>query len=462
MTTFLQDIRYGIRMLLKKPGFTSIAVVTLALGIGASTAIFSAVNPILFEPLPYPNASRLMMIWETRSDGGQSPGNAFGTYRALVEQNRSFDEVAAMKLWQPTMTSAAEPERLEGQRVSASYFHVLGVAPTLGRDFQPSDDQLNGARVAILSAGLWRRRFNSDSNILGRQVRLDDDSYTVIGVMPNAFENVLAPSAELWAPLQYDMTQGRAWGHHLRTVGRLHAGVSTEQATQELNAVGQAVLRELQPETYSDDVQFVAASLQEDVTRGVRPALLAVLGAVILVLVIACVNVTNLLLARGARRGGEFALRAALGAGRARLIRQLLTESVVLSAFGGLLGMAVALIGVRALIALRPPGLPRVSAIGVDATAFAFGLAVTTLIGLALGIVPALQAARSDPNRDLQSGSRRMAGGNRRTRSALVVAEVAIALVLLVGSGLLLRSLERLFAVPVGFESSDLLTMQVQ
>ena len=299
------------------------------------------------------------------------------------------------------------------------------------------------------------------AQIVGRQITLDDNSYLVIGVMPNGFENVLAPSAELWAPLQYDISQGRAWGHHLRTVGRLRPGVSADRATQELNGIGRAVLNEQQPETYRDDVKFIAVSLQDDVTRGVRPALLAILGAVTLVLVIACVNVTNLLLARGVQRRGEFALRTALGAGRGRLIRQLLTESLLLAALGGVLGMVVAILGVRALVALSPPGLPRVDAIAVDGTVFAFALGITTLIGLAFGLIPALQAARNDPNQDLQLGSRRTAGGHRRTRSALVVAEVALALVLLVSSGLLLRSLERLFSVTAGFDSSGLLTMQV-
>lgn len=460
MQTIWQDIRYGIRMLLKKPGFTSIAVITLALGIGASTAIFSAVNPILFEPLPYPLASRIMMIWEIQRDGRQNPGNAFGTYRALVEQNRSFDAIAAMKLWQPTMTGATEPERLDGQRVSAIYFQVLGVTPMLGRDFQPTDDQLNGPKVVILSDGLWRRRFNSDSNILGRQVRLEDDSYTVIGVMPNAFENVLAPATELWAPLQYDMSQGRAWGHHLRMVGRLRPGVSRDQAKSEIDVISHDLVQK-HPRDYGRE-GFILNSLQDDVTGAVRPMLLAVLGAVVLVLLIACVNVTNLLLARGAQRRGEFGMRVALGAQRRRLIRQLLTESLLLAMLGGAVGMVVAEISVGALVALSPPGLPRADAIGVDGTVFAFGLGVTTLVGLVVGLIPALGASRADLHTGMQQNSGRTAAGHQFTRKALVVVEVALALVLLVSAGLLLRSLQHLFAVDPGFDGSHLLTMQVQ
>ncbi len=466
--TLLADLRFAGRRLRAEPGFSAITVFTLAVGIGATTAIFSAVNPILFQSLPYPDAGRLMMIREIGSDGSHNAGS-FGMYRGLAERSRSFDAIAVMKSWQPTMTGRDIPERFEGQRVSASYFHILGVPPTLGRDFLTSDDKLNAPNVVILSDGLWRRRFGSDLTIVGRRITLDDaagsaadNSYVVIGVMPKGFENVLAPSTELWAPLQYDMSQGRAWGHHLHTVGRLRPGITMDRATRELDALGGAVLSEQRPATYPPKVKFLVASLQDDITRGVRPALIAIIFAVILVLVIACVNVTNLLIARGVRRRAEFALRAALGAGRGRLVRQLLTESLLIAALGGVVGMVVAMLGVRALVALSPPNLPRVSSIAVDGSVFAFGLAITTLIGLAFGVTPALQAASSDPNRALRHGSRRTAGGHRRIRAALVVAEVALALVLLVSSGLLLRSLERLFAVPAGFDSSDILTLQVQ
>src|SRR5882724_1986545 len=460
MKSIFKDIRYGFRSLLKHPGFTAVAVITLALGIGASTAIFSVVNPILFEPLPYPNAGRIMMIHEMRMDGGPSSGNAFGTYRGLVEQNRSFDAIAVMKSWQPTMTSATEPERLDGQRVSASYFQVLGVSPTMGRDFQASDDQLNGPKVAILSDALWRRRFNSERTIVGRLVTLDDDSYTVIGVMPGAFENVLASSAEVWSPLQYDMSQGRAWGHHLQMVGRLRPGIRRDEARAQLDVISHALVQE-HPKDYGRE-GFIVSSLQDDVTGAVKPALLAILGAVMLLLTMACVNVINLLLARGAQRRSEFAMRAALGAGRMRLIRQLLTESLLLAAIGGALGMVVAEIGVGALVALSPSGLPRVGAIGLDGTVFVFGLGITMLIGLVVGLMPALGTSRADLHAAMQQGSRCITGGHQLARRALVVVEVTLALVLLVSAGLLLRSLQHLFAVAPGFDASHLLTLQVQ
>jgi putative ABC transport system permease protein len=280
--------------------------------------------------------------------------------------------------------------------------------------------------------------------------------------MPPDFENVLDPDAELWAPLQYDRSQGRAWGHHLRTVGRLKPGVTIDQASRELDAVGRQALRELRPETYGDNVTFAATSLHDDLTRAVRPAILTVFGAVILVLMIACVNVTNLLLARGVNRHGEFALRAALGAGRARLVQQVFTENLLLAAIGGGAGLAVAVAGVRALVALSPPDLPRAGAIAVDGTLFTAGFGVTVFIGLACGLIPAIQAARSEAHSSFRLGSPRVAGQHRRTRNALVTIEVALAVVLLIASGLLLRSLDRLFAVDAGFDSSHLLTMQVQ
>jgi putative ABC transport system permease protein len=458
--TALQDIRYSARLLAKNPGFTVIAVLTIALGIGASTAIFSAVKPVLLESLPYPHADRLVAILEINADGSRNPGT-FGMYRGLAERTHTFDAMAVFRRWQPTMTGAGEPERFEGQRVSASYFRVLGLSPALGRDFQASDDQLNGPDVAVISDGLWRRRFGGDSAIVGRQVTLDDKLYTVIGVTPSGFENVLAPSADLWAPLQYDLSLGTAWGHHLRTVGRLRPGVSLEQATREIDALAHAVLQELRPESYGANVKFVASSLQGEVTGAVRPALVAVLGAVALLLLIACVNMTNLLLARGAQRRGEFAVRATLGAGRARLIRQVLTESLLLALLGGAIGLMVAASGVDALRSLSPPELPRAAAIGVDRTVFAYAIGMTTLIGLAVGLIPALHTSRGGLQVRLQQSSRRASGGHQVMRRALVITEVALALVLLVGAGLLWRSLDRLFAISPGFDTSHLLTMQV-
>ena len=463
--TALADLRYGARRLHSNPGFASVSVLTLAVGIGATAAIFSAVNAILFESLPYPHPGRIVMI----SDVGQGRSQldvTFGTYREIAARSRSFDALAVMKPWQPTLTGSAEPERLEGQRVSAGFFRALGVRPAPGRDFDESEDRVDGPNLVILSDSLWHRRFGGDSTIVGRQIKLDDRGYTVVGVMPRTFENVLAPSAEVWTPLQYATSfapDSREWGHHLRMVGRIRSNVTSDQAERELDDIAHRRLQEFARVPWASlQSGLVVRSLQDDVTYAVRPALLALLGAALLVLTIACVNVTNLLLASGARRRGELAMRAALGAGRGRMIRQLLTESLLIALVGGALGMAFADMGVRALVSMSPPDLPRLGAIHLDRTVLAFAFGVTTVIGLLVGVIPALQASRADLRVGLQQSSRRSSGDHRGTRGALVVAEVALALVLLVSAGLLLRSLQRIFAVDVGFDSSNLLTMQVQ
>jgi putative ABC transport system permease protein len=464
----IQDLRYGARMLTRSPGFTIAAALTLALGIGASTAIFSAVNPILFQPLPYPHSDRLMMIQEMRKDG--SPRRpTFGTFLGMTQGNQSFEAMAVVKPWQPTVIGTIHPERLDGQLVSSGYFRALGILPVLGRDFNVQDDRFRGPNAVILSDRLWLRLTSRDPAIVGKQIKLDDTLFTVIGVMPATFENVLAPSAELWAPLQYDPSlpaDGREWGHHLRMIGRLRADLSTKQAIDQLNSV-------LRPfaQMYTKGYDccggvpngIVVTRLQDEITRSVKPALLAILGAVALVLMIACVNVANLLLARSARRSSEFAMRTALGAGRMRLIRQLLTESMLIASIGCLLGMVIAEIGVRALVALSPAGLPRLGAINMNGGAFAFGLGITTLVGILVGFASAVQAYRGDPHCALQGGSlRTTSGGLQRTRHMLVISEVALSVMLLVGAGLLLRSLKHLFAVDPGFDSGHLLTMQVQ
>ncbi|MGA3075632.1 MAG: ABC transporter permease [Bryobacteraceae bacterium] len=461
-----QDFRYAVRTLRQRPGFTAVGALTLALGIGASTAIFSVVNPILFEPLPYPHAGRIMMIWDTYE--GVRCDVTFHTYRELAARSRSFEAMAVMEAWRPAMTSATKPERFDGQSVSASYFRALGVSPALGRDFQEADDRFKGSHVTILSDALWRRRFGGDNAIVGRQITLDGDLYIVIGVMPRGFDNVLAPSAELWAPLQYNAGnvtnyESGEWGHHLHMVGRLRPGLGVDQARRELNAIARAKVGEFpRPPFASLEHGLIVNSMQGEITRFVKPVLLSVLGAVMLVLLIASVNVTNLLLARGAQRRGEFAMRAALGAGRPRLIRQLLTESLLLAALGGALGMVVAAFGVEALVALSPAGLPRLGAIAVDSAAFAFAFGITTIAGLLIGLVPALHVSRGYLVAGIQQGSRRTAGGRQFMRRTLVVAEVALTIVLLVSAGLLFRSLARLFAVAPGFDAAHLLTMQVQ
>ena len=461
MANLLADLRHTLRLLGRAPAFTLIAVVTLALGIGATTAIFSVVNPVLFEPLPYPHSDRVVMVWERDLDGAAS-NTSFATYADVAQENRSLEAIAAVREWQATITGRAEPERLTGQRVSSTFFAVLGVAPALGHDFTAAEDVRNGARVVILSDGLWRRRFGGDSTIVGRQITLNGLPYAVVGIMPASFENVLDPTVQLWAPLQYDESLPYACRtcRHLRAVARLLPGVSVHQAAADMNAISRRLVLE-HPTEYARAGMLVAP-LRDQITRSVRPALVAVLGAVTLLLLIACSNVSNLLLARGVQRQGEFSLRAALGATGARLIRQLVTESLVLAAAGGALGVIVAEVGVRALIAMSPPGLPRLHAIGVNGPVLAFTLAVTLVVGLLFGLAPAIHAARTNLHHGIQQGARRTAGTARITRAVLVVSEVALALMLLVGAGLLMRSLGRLLAVTPGFDPTRLLTMQIQ
>jgi putative ABC transport system permease protein len=465
--TLFFDLRYAARQLRHHPGYAIVSVVTLALGIGACTAIFSAVNPILFSPLPYPYPNRILMIWNTYQ--GSRSEQSFGTYYELVRRCRSFEAMAVFEPWQPTMTSDALPERLEGQRVSASFFRTLSVRPSLGRDFEPSEDVFQGPKVAILSDRLWRRLFNRDRNVIGRPIRLDDDNYTVIGVMAPTFENVLSPSAEIWTPDQYNTEKlatnlfSWEWGLHLHVAGRLKPGVSKDQAIRELADIARSPWPEYpRPRWASLKRGLIVDSLQDDIAHTVKPALLAILGAVVLVLAIACVNVVNLILARSTQRRGEFAVRAALGASRRRVLRQLITESLLLALAGGLVGMAVAFAGVRALVFFSPPGLPRLNAIALDPAAFAFALAVTTLIGVLTGLVPAAHVSRADLHTGLHHSSRRTAGRQSLTRRALVVTEVALALVLLIATGLFLHSMQRLLAVDPGFNPDHLLTLQVQ
>jgi putative ABC transport system permease protein len=459
LDALLQDARYACVTLRRDPVFCLVAVLTLGLGIGATTTIFGGVKAVLLEPLPYANADRVAEIIETNPSGTRNHGT-FGMFRGLADHTRSFEAMAVVRSWQPTIAGDGQPERLEGQRVSAGYFNVLGVPTATGRVFNAAEDRPAGGNIVILSDALWRRRFGGDAAIVGRRIMLDDAPYTVAGVMPSDFENTLAPAAEIWAPLQYDMSLGTAWGHHLRTIGRLRPGVTVGAASREIDDIGHAVLNEWRPASYAQNVVLLVNTLGSEITRAVRPSLLPVVGAVALVLLVACVNVTNLLLARGARRREEFVTRVALGAGRGRLIRLVLVESVVLALAGGALAVVTADLGVRALVAVAPPELPRAHSIRVDGMVFAFATALATLSGLVAGLIPALQVSR-DASGALRSTPRSVTP-RQGTRRALVVTEVAVALVLLVSAGLLFRSFQRLFAVSPGFDASGRVTMQVQ
>jgi putative ABC transport system permease protein len=461
VTLLQSDLRFAWRMLVRRPAFTALAVFTLALGIGATTAIFSAVNPILFESLPYPNADRIQMVWEgTGPDEKSNLG--YATYVDILEKTRSFSAVAAVSFASGTLTGNGEPQFLVGQRVTPSFFSVLGVSPAIGRAFRDAEDVRGTQRVIVLSHALWRNRFRGDSAIIGKLLTLDGYDFTVLGIMPASFENVLNPTAQFFMPLRYDVSLPQACRscRHLRVVARRKAEVSPAIAARDLSTLAANVGRDF-PQDYKD-LAFFAPKLGDDLVTGVRPALLAVLGAVALVLLVACLNVMNLLLARGAQREGEFAVRAALGAGRARIARQLISESLLLAFLGGLAGVGVAFVGIRILIALSPSNLPRHSAIEMEGSVLAFAFGITTLVGMLFGLVPAVQASRSSVQDSIRRNTRRSAATSRLTRSTLVVSEVALAIVLLVGSGLLFRSMEKLFAVNPGFDSRQLLTMQIQ
>ncbi len=412
--TLFFDLRYAARQLRHHPGFTIVSVVTLALGIGASTAIFSAVNPILFSPLPYPHPNRILMIWN--SFQGARSELSFGTFYELSRRNRSFEAMTMFEPWQPTMTGDRLPERLEGQSVSSGFLRVLGVAPRLGRDFLSSEEGSLAPRRVILSDRLWLRIFNRDRSVIGRELKLDDDNYTIIGVMPAEFENVLSPSADIWTTQRYDPNSlvpsvdswAWAWGLHIHIAGRLKPGVSTDQAVNELSQIARTPWPEFpRPRWASLNHGLIIDSLQEDMAHTVKPALLAIAGAVMLLLTIAAVNVVNLLLARSTQRRGEFAVRAALGASRRRVLHQLVTESLLLATMGGMLGIGVAFAGVRTLISLSPLGLPRINAIALDPAAFAFALGITTFIGLLTGLLPAIQLSRAGLNDGLHQSSHR-------------------------------------------------------
>jgi putative ABC transport system permease protein len=454
-----QDLRYGMRMLKKNPGFTFVAALTLSLGIGANSAIFSVVNAVLLRPLPYRDPDRLVMASYYRGVEGDY---AWVTdFREWRDQAKAFEQIAAYRTDDADLTGSGEPERLTAGTVSASLFATLGVAPALGRDFTPEDDTGSGAPVVILSDGLWRRRFGGDPQVIGRAITLRGQSLTVIGIMPPGFR--FPGEADLWAPLtpilNQQLSRQRFMGK-LNVLARLKPGVTPEAARADLSLILDRQ-RQDSPRSYSFVQQVRVVKLSEKLTGDVRRALLVMFGAVAFVLLIACANVANLLLARSAARQKEMAIRAAVGAGRLRLVRQLLTETLLLSVAGGAAGLLAAKWGVKLLVAMSPDGIARIEESGLDGRVFGFTCAVAVLTGLIAGVFPALQASKADVNETLkaQSAARSGQGGMRRALSALMIAELAMALVLLVGAGLMIKSFIRLMDVPKGFNPDGLLTL---
>jgi len=435
----------------------------LALGIGVNTAIFSVINSVVFRPLPYEDPAQLTMVWETYRTRNMVEGAV--SYPNLAEwrsRNRVFEDIAAFHPTRHTLLDVDIPRRVQGVRVTAQYFPVLGVSAALGRTFVPEDDLEGADNVVVVSDGFWRRQFGADPSAIGQRINLDGTLHTVVGVVPPGFDfEIRVADPDVWTPTALDAFgfEQRAWPM-LVAIGRLRRGFTLAQAQLEMDALG----RELEQEFPATNTEhgFNIVPLHEQVVGGVRSLLVLLWGAVGVVLLIACVNVANMLLARVGARGTELAVRAAIGAGRSRLVRQLLTESVMLSLLGGVIGLLVATGGMRALISIIPPDTPRIGEIALALPAFGFALALSVVVGLVFGVVPAAIASRPTLVASLRQGARASAGvGYRRLRQGLLVTEIALALVLSVGAGLLIRSFQKMVTVDPGFEAAQVLTFQV-
>ena len=459
MQTLLQDLRYGLRILASNAGFTIVAVLTLTLGIGANTAIFSVINGVLLQPLPYHDPGHLVILGE-KTPEFDTMSVSYPNFLDWQRENRSFENLGAHRWTAYDLTSGGAPEHLNGKMVSSGFFSILGIAPILGRDFEASEDHLGANRVALIGGGLWKRHFGASPDAIGKPITLSGQSYTVIGVIPADFR--FLGRADVYTLLgQWDDVLARSRETHpgLRAVGRLKPGVTREQAQADMNNVA-AQLAQAYPKSNAQHGVTVRPLAQE-IVGDVRPALMVLLGAVGFVLLIACANVANLLLARSTARRREMAIRAAIGASQGRLVRQLITECVLLSLAGGALGLLLARWGTQAVVAAIPGGLPRMESIGVDGWVLAFTLVVSVATGVIFGLAPALQISRLDLHTALQEGSRGSTCGQPGLRSVLVVAEVAASLVLLIGAGLMLKTMWQLSRVSPGFDPQKLLTFSV-
>jgi putative ABC transport system permease protein len=471
METLLKDIGYGIRSLLKHPGFTAIAVITLALGIGANTAMFSVINAVLLRPLPYRDPSRLVTIWEQspERDMYQLPVS-LANMRDWIDQNQSFEQISAYTFTNLNLTGTGEPARLGTVRATANLFPLVGTVPVIGRSFLPEEDKEGANHVVILGHAIWQSRFGSDPGIVGKSLTLNNQTYTVVGVMASNSQfpvgfgymgKVLNDPIDLYVPLAAGGREIERGNYSFFAIGRLKPGVTIDQARAEMTTIESRLEKQ-----YPDSNTGIGISLiptQEQTVKEIRPALLVLFGAVAFLLLIACANIANLLLARAASRKKEIAIRTALGASRRRVLRLLLTESLMLSLVGGGIGFLLALWGADALMALEPDNIPRLHEVGVDTSVFLFTLAVSIVTGIVFGLIPGMRAARPDLNEALKEGSRGSMGsaGSKRTRSVLVALEVALSLVLLVGAGLMIKSFIRLQQTNLGFNPENVLTVNL-
>ncbi len=465
METLAQDLRYGMRMMIKNPGFTAVAVITLALGIGANTAIFSVVNAVLLRPLPYPDSDRLVHVYRMQPPVERSPVSV-PAYLDFAERQQVFESLATHNGETFNLTDVDEAERVIGRLVTSNFFEVFGVSPARGRFFLPTDDGADSARVAVISDGLWRRRFGGDDQVVGKTIKLNGEAYTVVGVAPPQFQ--FPRRVEIWAPARLLQLQvrGERGSNFLLMIGRLKASVTREQAQAQMNQIAAAMARQY-PANH-DKLSILISPMLEEQVGGIRTGLWVLLGAVALVLLIACANVASLLLARASARRREFAIRVALGAGRFHILRQLLTESMLLALLGGAAGILLAFWGVRLLVAAAPANLPRVSEARIDMWALGFTLLISLLTGFVFGLAPAWRLPRTGlPKNGLNEALKEGARGAGLSlsqawlRRALVIAEIALSLVLLVGAGLLIGSIRRLAQVNPGFETKNLLTADI-
>jgi predicted permease len=459
MTNFFQDVRYGLRVLLKNPGFTAIAVLTLALGIGANTALFSVVNGVLLNPLPYPDPDRLVAVYAKTVDFERS-SISYPNFLDWHKDSHSFSALGAARSEEYNLTGVGEPERLHGHMISADFFAALGVNLPLGRNFRPEEDQAGGTPVALIGDGLWKRKFGLSPEVLGKSITLNGKTYTVIGVAPAritgfSVTDVYVPIGQWTDPTFLN----RAISMGATAIGRLKAGVTTEQARAEMEKIAEN-LAAAYPETNKGS-SVTIMSMKTDAVGNVRGILLVLLGAVSFVLLIACANVANLLLARSTGRAREFAIRSALGASPGRVIRQLLTESVMLGIAGGGIGLLLAKWGMRAILRTLPDRLPRTEEIGIDGHVLAYTLGVSILTGIVFGLVPALKTLRRDMHETLKEGGRGSSGARHRAQSVFVAVEMAMAVVLLIGAGLMIRSLAALWSINPGFDTRNVLTFNI-
>jgi predicted permease len=465
LEALLKDLRHSSRIFRQSPGFAAAAVAALALGIGANTAIFSVVNAVLLKPVAFQDPDRIVMFLTT-SPQGSGPGSSPAKFQHFREQTAVVQDVSSFRTGVVNYTGGSFPEQLRSGQVSADFFRLLGAPIVRGRTFSAEEDSPKGPKVVVLSAQLWQRRFQSDPDVVGRTISLSGDPHTVIGVLGAGFDvQEFGPPPEVWVPFQLDPNTSDQ-GHYFRSMGRLKPGVTLDQARARLQASA-AEYKQKFPTALRPNDAFSVEPLRESVVRNVRSSLFVLVGAVSFVLLIACANVANLLLVRATGRRREIAIRAAVGAGRGRIIRQLLTESVVLSLVGGVLGLILGMIGIRALLAINTAGLPRIGRegelVGLDWRVLGFALAVSMGTGVLFGLIPALQGSRADLSVTLKESGARSGTGVRqnKTRSALVVVEVALAVILLVGSALLIRTSIALRQVDPGFDTANVLTMRM-